>query len=98
MKLEVEKVQDYELRGGHSGRVIVFADSNRPISKGDIVGDFSWRSTHKTLFPKKQILDLVKPILDSKGIIPTRISYSRKAGCSICPCSPGYIIYETKTM
>jgi hypothetical protein len=95
VKLEIEKVNtNYDLRGGHRGRVIVFADWNRPFNKGDINADFAWRRTHNMPYPKKEILAAIAEKLSEFKINPRRIIYSKKAGCSMCPCSPGYVIYD----
>lgn len=95
MSLEIEKVRDnYDLRGGHRGRVIVFADSKRPFTSGNILDDFAWRRSHEMPYPTKEILKVISPELKKYGISPTRITYNKKAGCSMCPCSPGYVVYD----
>ena len=38
---------------------------------------------------KKEVLPKLFSVL---GINPEKVSWSQKAGCSMCPCSPGFIV------
>jgi hypothetical protein len=42
--------------------------------------------------PYKVIKPLVKQWLTENGYTFTKLSFSRKAGCGMCPCSPGFIV------
>lgn len=60
--------------------------------------DIMWRRLHKE--PSKEVKDAVlktvAEYLKSRGYKVRKenpIKYSRKAGCAMCPCSPGYVIY-----
>jgi hypothetical protein len=72
--------------------VVFVADPERPFDKGDLVGDFIWRRVHKKKYSNEEILDAIEPVLASKGLGVTKIRYDKYAGCSICPCSPGYVV------
>jgi hypothetical protein len=72
---------------------LVFVDDvDRPFNNGDIMGDFAWRRTHaapvKPSELKKKLIDRLAPL----GIEIENVSYNRYAGCSSCPCSPGYVV------
>jgi len=75
-------------------RIIVFVDmGDRPFATGGTIGDdFAWRRTHESPLPPQVVLDFVKDYLKAHGHEAVSAFYSRKAGCSMCPCSPGYII------
>lgn len=78
----------------HYGKAIVFLSQDRPFSKGDIVGDLVWRREHQPALSPNDVLTLCREKLEEAGIRNPTIKYNRKAGCSMCPCSPGYVIYD----
>ena len=73
-------------------KVLVFMDGDRPFNSGNILEDFEWRRTNKAPRPPKKVLEYVKAHLAESGLIPESIVYDHHAGCSMCPCSPGYVI------
>jgi len=75
----------------HTASIIVFPPESRP-GMSDILGDFAWRREHKKPFSEREILDAVRDTVIRLGHRIKSIKYSRKAGCSMCPCSPGFII------
>ncbi len=91
-----EKIKYYGRGGGRQLKdcvAIVFVNEvERPIENGDILGDFAWRRNHRPPHHlKPQVLELVSEALDIP-IDELRVEYNRKAGCSMCPCSPGFIV------
>lgn len=79
-------------------RIVVFVQTpDRPIDNGDVIGDFAWRRNHEAPLPAREVLELVKSYLEANDYIAEGAFYSRKAGCSMCPCSPGYIIRVKKS-
>ncbi len=99
-EFEVSEIRDYgEKWKFHNHRIIVFvALGDRPgpfgDGKGTLADEFKWRFNHDHL-PPKQILEAVKPTLESAGYVVISARYSVKAGCSRCPCSPGYLVKTT---
>lgn len=78
----------------HFGDVMVFVNRlDRPGVK-DILGDFQWRREHAVKFSSKYILEVIAAVLKERGLEIVNLKYSRKAGCSMCPCSPGYVGYR----
>jgi len=70
---------------------IVFLDaSDRPFEKGDIEGDFQWRRqvNYSKQAEDPEIISLVKVYFPEM----TGLLFSRKAGCKMCPCSPGLVV------
>lgn len=74
---------------------MVFADDKRPIMEGKILEDLQWRRTHDTPIKPSLVLAAIKPYLPEGQYT---IGYSRYAGCSACPCSPGYIIKRKRVV
>ncbi len=74
--------------------VVVYVDTSRPLDKGDILGDFAWRRTHSSPLPNEVVKRIITPTLQRLGFDLTSIEvkYDRYAGCSMCPCSPGYTV------
>jgi len=86
-------LKDYGKRWSGSNRsIIVFADHDRPFDKGDLAGDFAWRRQHQAPYSPKELLEKLTEKFAGTGIEVVSAKYSRKAGCSTCPCSPGYIV------
>ncbi len=77
----------------HHGNIIVFVPENRPFDKGEVIEDLIWRRTHEQPFSEEKVLEAVRDTIIRMGHFIKRIEYSRYAGCGICPCSPGYVIY-----
>ena len=96
-KFEIGEIHDYgEKWKRDNRRILVFVElGDRPgpfgNGNGDLVDEFIWRRNHDHL-PPKQILEAVRPVLEAAGYVVVSVSYSDKAGCSMCPCSPGYLI------
>jgi hypothetical protein len=92
--LTIRKISDKYNEQYKRGRkeIVVFVNSNRPFDKGDLVADFVWRQTHKKPYSNKEILDAIEPVLESRGLDVVKIRYDKYAGCSMCPCSPGYVV------
>lgn len=100
MNFEVEKV--HHNYGGHcaSGILLVFLkEEDRPIYNGDILGDFAWRrqvdysGIAKNALFQKFILQVLKEKFQ-KEFTREEVSFrfDRKAGCRMCPCSPGIVV------
>lgn len=71
--------------------VRVYADDARP-GPSNILADIAWRRNHVQPFPTKVIAEFVAPILKGEGIEIQSIRYDKYCGCSMCPCSPGYVV------
>jgi len=79
--------------------ILVFVDGpDRPGPFGDgqgtIQDEFIWRRSNSAPIPPSALLQIIKPLVESKikGLRLTGEAYfSRYAGCS-CPCSPGFIV------
>ena len=99
MNIKVDKIKKSRrerttYRGSYTKIMSVYADSDRPFNKGDILGDFDWRRSHSRPVKTKVIKALVIPILEKEGYNPKNVSinYDKHCGCSSCPCSPGYAV------
>lgn len=57
--------------------------------KGETILD---NINNRTQRPSTTLKPLVKQALEAAGIPFTKIRWSQKAGCRMCPCSPGFII------
>ena len=77
----------------HLANIMVFVPEDRPFDRGDIAGDFRWRREHEQPFSDEEVLEAVRDTIIRMGHFIKRIAYSKYAGCGLCPCSPGYIIY-----
>jgi len=73
----------------------MFLDQDRPIKRGNILGDFEWRRTHEAPLSSKEIVPLIKGYLQSRDIDPEEVTaqYDKYTGCSMCPCSPGFKVF-----
>ena len=71
-------------------RSIVYVDTADRPGMSDIAADFAWRRNHEQPFSseemKKMLIDQFPAIFDDN----IKVAYSRLAGCTMCPCSPGY--------
>ncbi len=92
---EVDKYK----RHVHRKRVatVYLEDPKRPgpfgNGEGDLFDEFAWRRTNSAPTPAKVIKEFISPILIREGIdTPLTVRWNRYAGCSMCPCSPGYSI------
>lgn len=71
---------------------IELPEKERP-GMSNILADFEWRRTHSSPLPNPKAYKILEPFILASGYHPTgKIIYSRKAGCNMCPCSPGYVI------
>lgn len=72
----------------------IYIEQDRPFKQGDIVGDFVWRREHDAPIPAKVVKAWFCGVT---GCNPEdiKVSYSRYAGCTTCPCSPGYKVMHT---
>lgn len=62
--------------------------------KGNLFFDeFAWRRSNSAPASVKMIKEFISSILIREGIdAPLTVRWNRYAGCSMCPCSPGYSI------
>lgn len=91
-----------EDRGKINGRrkrvaTVYLADPTRPgpfgNGQGDLLDEFAWRRSNAAPVAPKIIKEFLSPILQEKEISrPLKVSWSRYAGCGMCPCSPGYVV------
>lgn len=82
-------------------RVTVYADIDRPINRGDVRGDIAWRRMDHGKANKDKILNALEPFFTEKAVTRddiTFFSYDTYAGCSMCPCSPGFVIKFSKNL
>ena len=76
----------------------VYVDRVRPLETGGtIVEDFEWRrSDQANCVPLDEIEDVVREKLKELGRDfsdkKLKVRFDRHAGCSMCPCSPGYVV------
>jgi hypothetical protein len=62
----------------------------------DFKGETIWDNlNNRTQRPSTQLKPIVEAALFLAGIEHTKIRWSQKAGCRMCPCSPGFIIEGT---
>ena len=76
---------------------IVFIDNDRPgIEMENIVKDLVWRRTHE--IPEDKIPLVLKAVSRKLNVPEEDLEavYSRKAGCELCPCSPGFFVRSQK--
>jgi hypothetical protein len=59
----------------------------------DEVSDKAWDSYNRSFV--KLMKSFATESLAAGGVELPKVSFSRKAGCSMCPCSPGFILDET---
>ena len=95
-------------RGGARGCCLVFLElpEKRPIEQGNIMGDFIWRRQvdFKDYARDPKIKDFVVRYLNERYNMnlvaeDMQLSFSRKAGCRSCPCSPGLVLkYKERYM
>jgi len=91
-------IKDYADRGyGEQRKLLVFVEEpDRPIVNGDIINDFAWRREHASPYANKDLLAALKSIPELGPYYISSVRYSRHAGCSMCPCSPGYVVSLTE--
>lgn len=82
----------------HRGQVMVFVpDPKRPgpfgNKKGTIADEFLWRRENEAPYPADDIQVALAPVLAEIKMKVRKITWDRKAGCGMCPCSPGYVVY-----
>jgi hypothetical protein len=70
---------------------------SRPYDESRVFVDFEGETVFDNLNnrvarPYTQLRPIVIEKLKAEGIEFTKIRWSRKAGCRMCPCSPGFII------
>lgn len=76
-------VRSHTVRPDRKARVFVSVDS-----EFNLMEDLE----NRTRRPYKAYREGVLKALNAIGIEPTKISWSQFAGCSMCPCSPGFIV------
>jgi len=77
--------------------------------EGGILEEFAWRRFHDAPMAPSRLLQILGvalgPVLKKLALegktyglpaLKGKAFYSRKAGCSACPCSPGYVV-QTST-
>lgn len=94
---ELSQAHD-EYEGGKSGVCLVFIDG-RPFDNGNLIEDFGWRRKvdYSDIARNEVFRKFVLQILKEKFRIEltldeTSFTFSRKAGCRMCPCSPGIVV------
>jgi len=93
VKIETQKV---ERKRKPSSRIAeVYYSPDRPGMQ-DIVADFQWRRDHTPPRVIPQIRDTIMAAIVSKFgvnfVDNLEIRHSRHCGCSMCPCSPGWVV------
>jgi len=93
MKVETKRI---ERKRRPSSRIAeVYYSPDRP-GMHDIKADFQWRRSHKPPRVIPQIRDAIMATIVAKFglnfVDNLEIRYSRHCGCSMCPCSPGWIV------
>lgn len=78
-------------------RFLVFIKRGNPFYNDNIVDDIVWRRIHNAPMTRKVMQEVLQRlgIFEKWGITDltkVSITYSKKAGCSMCPCSPGYVV------
>lgn len=81
--------------GGASGILLIFFDY-RPFNRGELWEDFKWRHqvkyTTDTNFRKEIVQVMGKKFGLRYNLGDLVFSFSKKAGCRMCPCSPGIVV------
>lgn len=70
---------------------------NRPYDESRVFIDFEGETVldnlnNRVARPYTTLKPIVIAKLNEEGIEFTKIRWSKKAGCRMCPCSPGFII------
>jgi len=88
---------NYDSKRRTLAQLIVFIKEERPIDKGDILGDFVWRRkvNYSSLAKNQELKNLIAQYLQV-SVEEVKLKFSRNAGCSMCPCSPGLFAYTNK--
>lgn len=90
------KSESYSRKRRTPASLIIFINEpKRPINKGDIDGDFIWRReiSYSSLEKNQELIQIAAKQLNCQ-LEDIKIKFSRKAGCSMCPCSPGLFVYK----
>ena len=71
--------------------------SSDPYAPSRVYIDFKGESIYDNINNRRQrpsttLKPLVKDVLEKNGIAFDKIRWSSKAGCTMCPCSPGFLI------
>lgn len=94
--MNVEKKARQEMKKRPSKRLaeVYVRDERapRPFEKGDIAGDLAWRREHSAPLSVRALRALLSDIGEEALSKAATIRYSRKCGCSMCPCSPGFVV------
>ncbi len=99
-KLILKSIDESRSRRNGRGKrvaIVYLTDPMRPgpfgNKEGDLMDEFIWRRNNSAPAPTKVVAEFLKPILKEKGIdAPFTVRWNRHAGCSMCPCSPGYTV------
>lgn len=92
---QMDRREIVKLRGNYYRLGEVYIEDQRPMEKGGtILDDIEWRRNHDVPFRPDIIEDNIIAELEKRGYPSSHldIKYSTKAGCTMCPCSPGYIV------
>jgi hypothetical protein len=99
MKYTISEPKDYRTdssSGRGKGILIVFVEDPKRPGMADIIEDFAYRRS-VTLAEYRKDPDLLAEVakLVDRPVGSFRLAFSRYAGCSMCPCSPGIIVVDT---
>lgn len=74
--------------------VLLFIDGERPLNNGgNPIDDIIWRRTHDQPLSNETVKKLLTEMaFEEFPQTVVSVKYDRKAGCTMCPCSPGYVI------
>lgn len=101
-KLVIEQAQPSNDRHRYSSKFLqVYVPSERPFENGKILEDLAWRRNHeKPNHLKPFVAEAIKSFLADKDhtLDDVTIVYDRYCGCSMCPCSPGFVVRSKKRM
>lgn len=81
----------------HKIGVVYVPYVDRPFDKGilkdgNLADEFVWRRTHNEPFHRQVIWNIIKDTFATNGFEIASVTYDKYAGCSTCPCSPGYVV------
>ena len=88
------KTNPHNMATGRKGRVFIEGDAIRLGQSGDVEADAQKRRTIKH---GRQLTIALRDFLRRKfDDDALRIAWTRNAGCSMCPCSPGWVVTSDK--
>lgn len=101
MQIAISKWRENYGAGARGILLIFVEDEGRPGTHGDLLGDFAWRRMvdYKQIAKDKSfqqaITDALNETTDNHYTIDDLLfKFDRKAGCRMCPCSPGIVVKD----